>query len=125
MQSQPHQFNHQPSSGNNDDITQLEDKVIVLQNLLTVSQSCLQELRFTMTDRVSSAATRLNMLKTVGEDCLSPNEKKWLDDGLHDIDQIARILDQWGRWCEIVDPNKFKDTSAIDSMVVKISTLKK
>ena len=117
---------HQPHKAQNefnDDMADPHKQVELLKILIEANKKKLKELRFVVTDRITSAMTRTTLLKTGKNKRFTDVEEKWLDESLNDLAQLSLAIEEWTKLCEITDPKDLNDTEAVKSMVTNIISL--
>lgn len=116
---QPHLHQEQTVTDAFDPQKQIE----LLEVLIKTNKSKLKELRFIVTDRITSAMTRTTLLKTGSSGKFTDSEEKWLDESLNDLAQLSLAIEDWTRLCEIIDPKNLSSFDAVKSMVTNITSL--
>ena len=117
---------NQLNSNENQPFSELKDsqkQIELLKILIKINKRKLKELRFVVTDRITSAMTRTTLLKTGKSRSFSESEEKWLDESLNDLAQLSLVIEDWTRLCEIIDPKNLSNTDAVKSMVTDIISL--
>ncbi|MFK7803964.1 MAG: hypothetical protein AB8G95_20185 [Anaerolineae bacterium] len=114
-----------PQEGRSKPKLKPSEEAELLKILIKTSYSKLRQLRFAMTDRITSAMTRVTMLK-VGRQCTtSKSTDKWLNDSLSDLAQLSLAIEDWTRVCESFEPNDLNDVHAVKRMVTNLICLNK
>ena len=106
--------------GNEGDKSDLKLQIAALQELLSCKKDQLKRLRFMMTDRITSAMTRLTMLRALEGDRFSEAEQSWLSQGISDLTRLSYAIEDWTRLCETVDINQLEDPHKVEKMIADV-----
>ena len=100
--------------------SKLKDRADMLETLLIKSKKRLEGIRFQMTDRISSARTKMGILK-MKDYFLNPiAEGVDFEDVYYDLVELSLQIEDWSQICAIVDPKKFGQTEQIAQMVTNL-----
>ena len=102
------------------DQNELKLQIAALKELLTCKKDQLKRLRFLMTDRITSAMTRLTMLKGLEEERFTDAEQSWLNQGIRDLTRLAYAIEDWNRLCEAVDINQLGYPDKVEKMITEV-----
>lgn len=122
IQSILRNHSHLMESDNAGDQQDLKLQIAALQELLSCKKDQLKRLRFMMTDRITSARTRLTMLKSQEENHFSATEQAWLSQGISDLNRLSYAIEDWTRLCETVDINQLKYPDKVEKMIADVSS---
>lgn len=104
-------------------LLELTNQVVALQSLLIEAKGKLEKLRFTMTDRVTSALTKMTLLKSRKQNSFSETEQTWLNQGLNDLTLLTLAIEEWTRLCEIIDIGQLESSDKLSKMVTGVANL--
>lgn len=115
IQLSPHPLPHSSTS-------KLKARAEMLEALVVHGKKRLEEIRFQMTDRISSARTKMGILKIKNDLQQSDYADANFDDVYHDLVELSLQIEDWNQLCEVVDSTKFGQPDDIAQMVTNLST---
>ncbi|MEM8858066.1 MAG: hypothetical protein AAGD96_07085 [Chloroflexota bacterium] len=99
-----------------------QQRAEMLEKLLVNSKKKLDKLRYQMTDKISSARTKIGVMKKRDLSSEAPTEKNEFDRIYQDLIELSVHLENWGSLSEIVDPRKLSQPEKVEQMVSFVSS---